>query len=50
MKSESRPCSVRQSIKQSCKEVKKMREGEKPIRSLSALFERVEKWKTEGIK
>lgn len=44
-----RPCTISESIMQSCKEVKNMREGRTPKRSLNELFANIEKWcKEEG--
>ena len=37
-----RPCTISESIMQSCKEVKNMREGKTPKRSLSDLFANIE--------
>ena len=42
-----RPCSVSESIVQSCKEVKGMREGMLPERSLHELFDNIERWSRE---
>lgn len=42
-----RPCSVSESIIQSCKEVKGMREGVIPERSLRELFDNIEEWSRE---
>ena len=42
-----RPCSISESIKQSCIEVKSMREGKMPKRSLNELFTNIEKWSKE---
>ena len=42
-----RPCTISESIIQSCKEVKSMREGKTPKHSLDELFSNVEKWVTE---
>ena len=42
-----RPCSVSESIIQSCKEVKGMREGMIPERSLKELFDNIERWSEE---
>ena len=42
-----RPCTISESIMQSCKEVKNMREGKAPKRSLSELFINIEKWSKE---
>lgn len=39
-----RPCTISESIMQSCKEVKNMREGRTPKRSLNDLFANIEKW------
>lgn len=41
---QARPCTISESIKQSCKEVKSMREGRTPKRSLSDLFSNIEQW------
>lgn len=42
-----RPCTISESIMQSCLEVKSMREGKTPKRSLSELFANIEKWSKE---
>ena len=42
-----RPCTISESIMQSCKEVKNMREGRMPKRSLNDLFTNIEKWSKE---
>ena len=42
-----RPCTISESIIESCKEVKNMREGRTPKRSLSELFVNIEKWSKE---
>lgn len=42
-----RPCTISESIMQSCKEVKNMREGKIPKRSLDDLFANIEKWSKE---
>lgn len=42
-----RPCTVSESIMQSCKEVKQMREGKAPKRSLNRLFSEIERWGEE---
>lgn len=42
-----RPCTISESIMQSCKEVKNMREGKIPKRSLNDLFANIEKWSKE---
>ena len=42
-----RPCTISESIMQSCKEVKDMREGRTPKRSLDDLFANIEKWSKE---
>ncbi|MBD5471909.1 MAG: hypothetical protein HDR20_03095 [Lachnospiraceae bacterium] len=39
-----RPCTISESIMQSCKEVKNMREGKTTKRSLNDLFANIEKW------
>jgi hypothetical protein len=44
---QTRPCTISESIIQSCKEVKDMREGRTPKRSLSEMFENIEKWSKE---
>lgn len=44
---QTRPCTISESIIQSCKEMKSMREGRMPKRSLSELFENIEKWSKE---
>lgn len=43
-----RPCSVSESIKQSCMEVKMMREGKAPKNSLDELFANIAEWGKEG--
>ena len=43
-----RPCTIAESIMQSCKEVKDMREGKTPKRSLNDLFANIEKWNKEA--
>lgn len=45
-----RPCPISESIMQSCKEVKNMREGRTPKRSLNDLFANIEKWSKEEEK
>ena len=42
-----RPCTISESIMQSCKEVRDMREGRTPKRSLNDLFANIEKWNKE---
>ena len=42
-----RPCTISESIMQSCKEVKNMREGRTSKRSLNDLFANIEKWSKE---
>ncbi|MEY8268400.1 hypothetical protein AALA79_18795 [Lachnospiraceae bacterium 64-25] len=42
-----RSCTISESIMQSCKEVKNMREGKTPKRSLNDLFANIEKWSKE---
>lgn len=42
-----RPCTISESIIQACKEVKGMREGQAPKRSLNELFANIEKWNKE---
>ena len=42
-----RYCTVSESIIESCKEVKRMREGILPKRSLQDLWNNIEKWKSE---
>ncbi|MBD5521008.1 MAG: hypothetical protein HDR03_07235 [Lachnospiraceae bacterium] len=44
---QARPCTISESIIQSCKEVKSMREGRTPKRSLNELFANIEKWSKE---
>ncbi len=44
---QTRPCTISESIIQSCKEIKSMREGRTPKRSLSELFENIERWSKE---
>lgn len=43
----SRYCSISESIAESCKEVKMMREGKKPKRSLDDLFSSMNGWENE---
>ena len=43
-----RPCTISESIKQSCIEVKNMREGKTPKRSLNDLFANIEMWSKEA--
>lgn len=45
-----RPCTISESIMQSCKEVKSMREGRLSKRSLNDLFANIEKWSKEEEK
>lgn len=45
-----RPCTISESIMQSCKEVKNMREGRTQKRSLNELFANIEKWSKEEEK
>ena len=45
-----RPCTISESIMQSCKEVKNMREGRMPKRFLNDLFTNIEKWSKEEEK
>ncbi|MCM1190823.1 MAG: hypothetical protein NC123_02445 [Butyrivibrio sp.] len=47
---QTRPCSISESIIEACKEVKSMREGRSPKRSLSELFANIEKWSKEEEK
>ncbi|MBO5057005.1 MAG: hypothetical protein J6C64_11715 [Lachnospiraceae bacterium] len=47
---QARPCTISESIIESCKEVKSMREGRTPKRSLSELFANIEKWSKEEEK
>lgn len=42
----SRPCTVADSITQSCREVRKMRDSKIPERSLDQLFSDIEKWRS----
>lgn len=44
---QARPCTISESIIESCKEVKNMREGKTPKRSLNELFANIEKWSKE---
>lgn len=44
---QARPCTISESIIESCKEVKNMREGRTPKRSLNELFVNIEKWSKE---
>ena len=43
-----RPCSVSESIEQACIEVKMMREGKAPKKSLDKLFADIAEWGKEG--
>ena len=47
---QARPCTISESIIQSCKEVKSMREGRTPKRFLNELFANIEKWSKEEEK
>lgn len=42
-----RPCTISESIMQSCKEVKMMREGKISKNSLEDLFSNIKKWSKE---
>lgn len=42
-----RYCAIEESIIQACNEVCLMRKGKLPKKSLSDLFENIEKWKSE---
>ena len=44
----SRPCTITDSITQSCQEVRKMRDGKIPEKSLDQLFSDIEQWCKEG--
>ena len=44
---QTRPCTISESIMQSCIEVKNMREEKTPKRSLGELFANIEKWSKE---
>lgn len=44
---QTRSCTISESIMQSCIEVKKMREGKEPKRSLSELLANIKKWSKE---
>lgn len=44
---QTRPCTISESIMQSCIEVKNMREGKALKRSLSELFANIEKWSNQ---
>lgn len=44
---QTRPCTISKSIMESCKEVKNMREGRIPKRSLNELFANIGKWNKE---
>lgn len=44
---QTRLCTISESIIQSCKEMKSMREGRTPKRSLSELFENIERLSKE---
>lgn len=43
----SRPCTVSESIARSCREVKSMRTGQAPKRSLDDLFTKIDEWTKE---
>lgn len=47
---QTRPCTISESIIQSCKEIKSMREGKTPKRSLEDLFTNIDKWSKEEKK
>lgn len=47
---QTRPCMISESIIQSCKEIKSMREGKTPKRSLEDLFTNIDKWSKEEKK
>ncbi len=47
---QARPCTISESIIESCKEMKSMREGKTPKRSLNELFANIEKWSKEEEK
>lgn len=42
-----RYCSVEESIRESFKEIKLMREGKKPKRSINELWAKIDEWKKE---
>ena len=42
----SRPCTIADSIVQSCQEIKKMRDGKIPEKSLDQLFSDIEQWRS----
>jgi len=44
---QTRPCTITESVIQSCKEVKSMREGSTLKRSLNELYANIEKWEKE---
>ena len=44
---DARPCTVSESIVRSCQEVKSMRTGQAPKRSLSSLFAKIDEWAGE---
>lgn len=44
---QSRPCTISESVLQSCKEVKLMREGKVPKLSLGSLFSDIQEWSEE---
>lgn len=44
---QTRPCTITESVIQSCKEVKSMREDSTLKRSLNELYANIEKWEKE---
>jgi len=44
---EDRPCTITESIIESCKQVKLMQEGKIPKKTLQDLWDSIEKWKAE---
>ena len=47
IKNDSRYCTVEESIRESFKEIKLMREGKKKKNSLDDLWKKIEEWKEE---
>lgn len=46
-KEDKRPCSVFESIEESCKEISEMRQNKKPKHNMNELFSKIEKWREE---
>ena len=47
MNGQERHCTIEESIIQACKEVKEIREGRKPKRSIYELFDEMKSWDKE---